>query len=100
MVARFAGASLGLLAFATTAVAGLYVGNPPTVTLSRSILALFAFCLIGLLLGKPRKRWLPNTSVIEDRKSSVVYASNPLGWPRALMKETPAETRHSLRCMP
>jgi hypothetical protein len=52
MVARFAGASLGLLAFATTAVAGLYVGNPPTVTLSRSILALFTFCLIGLFLGK------------------------------------------------
>jgi|CXWL01.1.fsa_nt_gi hypothetical protein len=52
MVARFAGASLGLLAFATTTVAGLYVGNPPTVILSRSILALFTFCIIGLLLGK------------------------------------------------
>jgi len=52
MVARFAGASLGLLAFAASTVAGLYVGNPPTVTLSRSILALFAFCIIGLLLGK------------------------------------------------
>ncbi len=52
MIARFAGASLGLLAFSTSTVAGLYVGNPPTVTLSRSILALFAFCIIGLLLGK------------------------------------------------
>ena len=52
MVARFAGASLGLLAFATTLVAGLSVGNPPTVILSRSIFALFTFCVIGLLLGK------------------------------------------------
>jgi hypothetical protein len=52
MVARFAGASLGLLAFATSTGAGLYVGNPPTVTLSRSIIALFTFCIIGLLLGK------------------------------------------------
>lgn len=52
MVARFAGASLGLLAFAITVVAGIYVGNPPTVTLSRSILALFSFCVIGLLLGR------------------------------------------------
>ncbi len=52
MVPRFTGASLGLLAFATTMVAGLYVGNPPMVTLSRSILALFAFCVIGLLLGR------------------------------------------------
>lgn len=52
MVARFSGASLGLLAFAATTVAGLYVGNPPTVILSRSILALFAFCILGLLLGR------------------------------------------------
>jgi len=52
MVARYAGASLGLLAFATTLVAGLSVGNPPTVILSRGILALFTFCVIGLLLGK------------------------------------------------
>ena len=52
MVSRFAGASLGLLAFATTTVAGLYVGNAPTVILSRSIVALFTFCVIGLLLGR------------------------------------------------
>lgn len=52
MVARFAGASLGLLAFAVTTAAGLYVGNPPTVILSRSILALFGFCFLGFLIGK------------------------------------------------
>ncbi len=51
MVARLAGASLGLLAFAITLVAGLLVGNPVTVTLSRGILALFMFFLIGLALG-------------------------------------------------
>lgn len=51
MVARFTGAGLGLLAFCITAVAGLLVQNPVTVTLSRSILALFLFCLIGFAVG-------------------------------------------------
>ncbi|MFQ5414074.1 MAG: hypothetical protein ACE5E6_06405 [Phycisphaerae bacterium] len=51
MVARHTGASLGLLAFTITAVVGLIVGNPVTATLSRSILALFVFCLIGSVVG-------------------------------------------------
>ncbi|HNQ22309.1 MAG TPA: hypothetical protein PKK06_04375 [Phycisphaerae bacterium] len=51
MVARFAAATLGLLAFTLTVIAGLVVGNPVTVTLSRSILALFLFSLLGLALG-------------------------------------------------
>ena len=52
MVARYAGASLGLLAFAIVVTAGLIARNPVTVTLSRSIFALFLFCLIGLVLGR------------------------------------------------
>jgi hypothetical protein len=51
MVARVVGASLGLLAFTVTIVAGLYVQNPATVTLSRGVLALFVFCVLGLVLG-------------------------------------------------
>lgn len=51
MVARFAGAGLGLVAFTITITAGLLARNPVEVTLSRSILALILFCLIGLLLG-------------------------------------------------
>jgi len=51
MVPRYAGASLGLLAFFITITAGLWVRNPVEVILSRSILALFVFCFIGLLLG-------------------------------------------------
>ena len=51
MVARFSGAGLGLLAFAVTATSGLIAQVPADVTLSRSILALFLFCVIGLLLG-------------------------------------------------
>ena len=51
MVARFAGASLGLVAFTITITAGLFARNPVEVTLSRSIFALILFCLIGLLLG-------------------------------------------------
>ena len=51
MVARFAGASLGLLAFTITSAAGLLSQNPVEVTLSRSIFALVLFCVIGFLLG-------------------------------------------------
>lgn len=51
MIARFAGASLGLLAFTIAVFGGLVTRNPFTVTLSRGILALFVFCLIGLVLG-------------------------------------------------
>lgn len=51
MIARYAGASLGLLAFAIVTFAGMFTQNPFTVTLSRGILALFIFCVIGLVLG-------------------------------------------------
>lgn len=51
MLARVAGSGLGLLAFAITLMAGLLVGNPPMVILSRALLALFLFFGIGLLLG-------------------------------------------------
>ncbi len=51
MVARFAGASLGLLAFSVTIAAGLYANNPPMVILSRSVFALFTFCILGILFG-------------------------------------------------
>ena len=51
MVARFAGAILGLLAFSITILAGLYVQNPVTVILSRGIFALFVFSLMGFALG-------------------------------------------------
>jgi len=51
MVARFAGASLGLFAFTVAVIAGVCVQNPAAVTLSRGIFALFLFCGIGLVLG-------------------------------------------------
>ena len=56
MVARFTGASLGLLAFTITVIGGLFVQNPLTVTLSRSVFALFVFCLLGLVLGAMAQR--------------------------------------------
>ena len=51
MLARAAGASLGLLAFTVAVFAGLLVGNPVTAILSRSIIALFSFCVVGFILG-------------------------------------------------
>lgn len=51
MIARYAGATLGLFAFSIVIIAGIFTHNPITVTLSRSIFALFLFCLIGFVLG-------------------------------------------------
>ncbi len=51
MIARYSGASLGLLAFTITMVAGLVSQNSATTTLSRSIFALFLFFMIGLVVG-------------------------------------------------
>ena len=62
MLARYAGASLGLLAFTIVVTAGLIARYPVTVTPSRSIFALFLFCLIGLVLGRMPNWWWPNTN--------------------------------------
>ena len=51
MIARFSGATLGLFAFTIVIIAGFFTRNPITVTLSRSIFALFLFCIIGFVLG-------------------------------------------------
>ncbi|MFQ5489175.1 MAG: hypothetical protein ACE5GE_00525 [Phycisphaerae bacterium] len=51
MVSRYTGACLGLFAFAITVIAGLWVNNPPMVTISRAVWALVLFCAIGLLVG-------------------------------------------------
>ena len=51
MVIRYLGACLGLLAFAIVVIAGIAIGNPPMLTLSRAVWALAVFCLLGLLVG-------------------------------------------------
>lgn len=51
MVARYAGASLALFAFAASVLAGLSVGNPPLTVLSRGLIALVVFFFLGLVLG-------------------------------------------------
>ncbi|MFH0982167.1 MAG: hypothetical protein V2A79_11570 [Planctomycetota bacterium] len=51
MIARFSGATLGLLAFSVAVLGGLWVGDPATVILSRAIWSLVVFCVLGLVLG-------------------------------------------------
>jgi len=51
MLARYTGATLALFAFAVAITAGLFTQNPPTIVLSRAVLALFAFLFLGLILG-------------------------------------------------
>lgn len=87
MIARYAGATLGLFAFSIVIIAGLFTHNPMTVTLSRSIFALFLFFLIGFVLGsvvqmvineyqdeceaKIRKRYRRTSDVKEDADSGT-----------------------------
>lgn len=51
MVSRYTGACLGLFAFAVTVIAGLWIDNPPMVTMSRAVWALVLFCALGLVVG-------------------------------------------------
>jgi len=48
---RLCGAALGLLAFTVTILVGLSAGNPVESVLQRAVWALFAFCVLGLILG-------------------------------------------------
>ena len=48
---RSIGAQLGLLAFASSIIAGLYAGNAPTTIVLRAVLVMVAACLIGQLVG-------------------------------------------------
>ena len=48
---RSIGAQLGLLAFASAIVAGLYAGNAPTTILLRALLVMVAACLLGQAAG-------------------------------------------------
>ena len=51
MAPRSVSATLGLLAFTTTIVAGLWVHNPVAIILSRALIAMFVFCVIGAVMG-------------------------------------------------
>ncbi|HEY3244216.1 MAG TPA: hypothetical protein VGM03_12790 [Phycisphaerae bacterium] len=96
MVGRITGSALGLLAFAVAVFAGLSVGNPVTVILSRSVWALFIFCFIGFVLGaaaqavvNEHRRRREDASPTENRtqasaipdpgNSSTIVESQPMG---------------------
>jgi len=83
MIARFAGAGLGLLAFAVAIIAGLIAQNPVTVTLSRGILALFVFCLIGLVLGKAAELVVAEHGRSREAEIRKRYHENPASSPQS-----------------
>ncbi len=78
MVPRFAGASLGLLAFAITIVAGLYVQNPATVILSRSIFALFVFFVVGFVVGAAAQMVLSDRHRQREAELQERYKNDPV----------------------
>lgn len=51
MIARYAGAILGLFAFTVTVSAGLVVRNPVSITLQRGMFAMLVFFILGLVVG-------------------------------------------------
>jgi hypothetical protein len=58
MLTRHAGAVLGLFAFSVSVIAGLCVGNPIPVVLSRGLLALLLFFVLGVAVGAAARRVL------------------------------------------
>ncbi len=79
MVARLAGASLGLFAFAVAGVAGLLARNPIETVLSRSILALVVFCVLGLLLGGVTEWVIAERERQRESEIRGKYAAAPTG---------------------
>lgn len=73
MVSRYTGACLGLFAFSITVVAGLWVDNPPMVTMSKAVWALVVFCALGLVVGACAQ------SVIGERHSGREQTEIPAG---------------------
>jgi len=86
MVARFTGASLGLFAFSITLIAGLVVQNPFAVTISRGLIALFTFCLLGLVLGaaadkvlsERERNQVADLQAMAEKKREAIAASENL----------------------
>jgi len=60
---RLCGACLGLFAFSIAIIQGLIVDNPADTTLVRGVEAMFAFCLIGLVVGWVAQRILDEHTV-------------------------------------
>ena len=87
MIARYTGGVLGMLAFAVSVLAGLWVGNPVTIILSRAVWALVLFFLIGLALGAvaqyviddyARRRY---QEVIPEAEEATDSATEPVAEP-------------------
>ena len=95
MVARVLGASLGLLAFTITIIAGLWVQNPVTVTLSRSILALFLFCVIGLVLGGAAQLIINEHEREREKEIRTRYHEEPVEDENAASKEGALEAQRA-----
>ncbi len=76
MVARVAGAVLGLLAFSITVFSGLWVHNPIETTLSRALWALCIFCAIGLILGTAAQASI-NEQIRTRRSERLDEAASP-----------------------
>ncbi len=74
MIPRFSGACLGLFAFTVSVIVGLIVGNPITVILSRSILMLFVFFLVGVIVGTAAQKVIHEHERKQRQKISDHYA--------------------------
>ena len=79
MLSRFTGAALGLLGFTIAVTAGLYAQNSPSVVLSRGIAALFAFCVMGLVLGAAAQAVLSEHERHEEMEIRKRYRGESAG---------------------
>ncbi|MEE9296241.1 MAG: hypothetical protein V3W34_14940 [Phycisphaerae bacterium] len=81
---RTIAAALGLLGFCVSIFGGLWVGNPAMVVLSRALLAMVLFAIIGLVTGCAAR--IVVREYVADRERALLRS-----------EEAPEENKESLQ---
>lgn len=77
-------ASLGLSAFATAVIVGLWVDNPADTVLARAVLSMIISQAVGMAIGATIERAVREHLNAQQRPESATPApSAPVGAPRA-----------------
>ena len=89
------GASLGFLAFAVATISGVVVGNPLGTIVGRALAALFAFYVLGRLLGWLAERVLAEREEALGRDLDKGAAGSPESATEAGLRQATAPTESS-----
>jgi hypothetical protein len=88
MISRYAGSCLGLFAFTVACASGLVAGNQFSTVLSRALLAMFLFFVIGSLLGYSAQKVVNEQVAAKEKEIEAAGAGGPISDASALEEET------------